>query len=915
MSDTTENAEKKGFHCQSQLSMADALRLKKIGMDLTDCPFSPSLLGLQVTNKSSSKTDSISKPKLQTQTPKTEPKDVMPNLGQPELIPQPFDEGFLRAERYERFEDTPPVKPEEDWRNEKTDFTEEDLKDPIQEAPLLPLIPKAILQRQFRAHCRSNRKTQQIDILAVLRNITQQKYLNRLPKQVKPAWHRQYWVVVDKHPSLERLKPDVQFFCQQLERWLGKEHIRYVFCRRHPQQSFELQHPQSTVSQDQFLEELAHANHQDLNPNTSHRFIILSDLGQYQHQVVGKSRAFEAWLSFGQRCRALGIKPLVWMPFTIKLSHQSLKQDYSLLPWCLYSHQSMPVKPSKRDDRPLSTALAQAGRTIISLLSLVPHIYWTLLRRVCREFFPQFGVSLERWVSRQTCYDVHARFLCLKEEKQARYQRFLECYLRCSPQWAESLFNILVMEMNFHAPVMRVHVLLNYSECFKRLELNVPLTVTRENPETYLKRLVQYLIKHPEQRNATQYTWIHYWSQALMHSQLWSEPAKALWGVLKSQYSDTPYPKRLDPKAMEAYLSPPDETFYCALAWQQGQVQIQRLNQPTEVTGKLRYLGLLPSQREDVVQCCGNTSQQTLHIKDSTVTIEHDEERNGQWQIRSNQAVLSLAWVQKPAWAKHMGSDRYGLFLDLEILGVVQRFRWIPPGEFLMGSPQSEKGRDNYSEGYEGDKILESINYDGERQFVARVSKGYWLADTVCTQALWQAVMGDNPSEFKGDQRPVENVSWDDIQNFLQKLNPQQNHWQLALPSEMQWEYACRAGTQTAYFFGESFNKEHVSFDRSSTEGTLPVKDKTPNAWGLYQMHGNVYEWCQDKFGPYPEGVAQDYQAPSDLPNYRVLRGGSWDDFIPGNLRSAYRYFNAPAYRGSDRGFRLSLGKGVLSPA
>ena len=114
----------------------------------------------------------------------------------------------------------------------------------------------------------------------------------------------------------------------------------------------------------------------------------------------------------------------------------------------------------------------------------------------------------------------------------------------------------------------------------------------------------------------------------------------------------------------------------------------------------------------------------------------------------------------------------------------MQRFRWIQPGSFVMGSPEEENGR-----------------YDDETPHQVNLSQGYWLADTACTQALWQAVMGNNPSQFKGENRPVDSVSWNDVQQFIETLNQQQPGLNLRLPSEAEWEYACRAGTTGAFNF------------------------------------------------------------------------------------------------------------------
>lgn len=192
-------------------------------------------------------------------------------------------------------------------------------------------------------------------------------------------------------------------------------------------------------------------------------------------------------------------------------------------------------------------------------------------------------------------------------------------------------------------------------------------------------------------------------------------------------------------------------------------------------------------------------------------------------------------------WASGWGEDEYGLWMAFTYKGVQQSFRWIEPGSFLMGSPEDEMGRD-----------------DDEDRHEVTLTQGFWIADTAVTQVLWEVVMGkdNNRSRFKDEHRPVENVSWNDAQAFIDKLNNKKAELKLCLPSEAQWEYACRAGTDTPFHFGQNINSEMVNFDgtvpyndgRKSEyrEETVPVRSLPSNAWGLFEMHGNVWEWCLD---------------------------------------------------------------------
>jgi formylglycine-generating enzyme required for sulfatase activity len=251
-------------------------------------------------------------------------------------------------------------------------------------------------------------------------------------------------------------------------------------------------------------------------------------------------------------------------------------------------------------------------------------------------------------------------------------------------------------------------------------------------------------------------------------------------------------------------------------------------------------------------------------------------------------------------WAYDWGEDTYGLWVAFRYRGVRQQLRWIEPGEFMMGSPENEAQRE-----------------DNEIQHQVSISNGFWLADTVCTQALWQAVMGKNPSKFEGEDRPVDSVNWKDAQRFIEKLNAIVPGQGFRLPKEAEWEYACRAGTETPFWFGDQITPEQVNYDGNypyvdGKKGqyrkvTLPVKALTCNGWGLYQMHGNVWEWCQDWYGDYDLNSLVDPTGPAEG-RQRVLRGGSWLSF-GGSMRSAQRFADDPGFRSRECGFRLARGQ------
>lgn len=251
-------------------------------------------------------------------------------------------------------------------------------------------------------------------------------------------------------------------------------------------------------------------------------------------------------------------------------------------------------------------------------------------------------------------------------------------------------------------------------------------------------------------------------------------------------------------------------------------------------------------------------------------------------------------------WAVEWGHDQHGMFMGFGVGDAVQRFRYIPPGRFRMGSPESEPGR---------------WNDEGPRHTV-ELSEGYWLADTPCTQALWVSVMDNNPSQFVDPKHPVENVSWDDCQEFLGRLNDRVPGLNARLPSEAEWEYACRAGTRGPTWVGDLDGEiiarvlDPIAWYEGNSDGrTHPVGNKAVNPLGLYDMLGNVWEWCQDPYGSYDASV--EVESTGSLGRFRVSRGGAWSNRA-WRVRAASRGGDWSRERYGGLGFRLARAQGEI---
>ncbi|HPM81032.1 MAG TPA: SUMF1/EgtB/PvdO family nonheme iron enzyme [Candidatus Anammoximicrobium sp.] len=267
------------------------------------------------------------------------------------------------------------------------------------------------------------------------------------------------------------------------------------------------------------------------------------------------------------------------------------------------------------------------------------------------------------------------------------------------------------------------------------------------------------------------------------------------------------------------------------------------------------------------------------------------------WKWKVPSPPLAVAPFVDAQAKKHQANWASHLQLQSEITNTIgMKLVLIPPGEFQMGSPDAD------ADAKSGEKPQHRV----------RITKAFYLGLYEVTQTEYQQVMGANPSHFKesGETAPVEKVSWDEAVEFCRKLSALAAERAAGrvyrLPTEAEWEYACRAGTATRYCFGEGEGDlgEHAWYSGNSGGKTHQVGEKKPNAWGVYDMHGNLSEWCDDWYGDYITLVEDDPTGPT-AGSYRVIRGGSWIDGAR-LCWSAYRSFTTPEYRYTSLGFRVA---------
>ncbi len=254
-------------------------------------------------------------------------------------------------------------------------------------------------------------------------------------------------------------------------------------------------------------------------------------------------------------------------------------------------------------------------------------------------------------------------------------------------------------------------------------------------------------------------------------------------------------------------------------------------------------------------------------------------------EVKAHIAALEKAKQEEAAKGKQVGLVKSKQEEEAMFAAIEKEMVLVPAGKFMMGSPVSETDRGNR-----------------ETQYEVTLTKPFYMGKYEVTQDQWEGIMGNNPSSrTKGAKLPVTDVSWEDCQEFIKKLNAKTNNG-YRLPTEAEWEYACRAGTSTVYSFGDSLTKSDANIGGGIIKAVGSYK---PNAFGLFDMHGNVWECCEDWFGDYPAGLVIDPKGPATGTSPRVVRGGSFDS--PVSLaRSSMRGVCTPADRVFSQGFRLA---------
>jgi formylglycine-generating enzyme required for sulfatase activity len=768
-----------------------------------------------------------------------------------------------------------------DWYENATLLERDERPDPaaLRRPTHLPLTRWArlwpFLQRVLGCSAASRRP----DLPRLVERLANGAALRRVPLEVRRRWSPRIVVLLDYNRRTWPFRQDFNALCHGLERLHGAAGLAvYELCgapaaRPMVRRDGEAAQPWQWPAADTPV-------------------LVLSDLGCLDTSL----RSRQGWLQFGRRARAAGIAPLALCPAAGVNREPGLAALFGLYAWDRHSRlrRMAAMAPGEAWERALATA-----ESLLTLLAPAVRLEPGLLR-AARYLLPADEADAAAEALAWLHPDLASSTLgaCVREREAV--ERYQTGFAALPADWQTQAVG-LIQRHHAHLPAA-----VRYAEldACARLAPGCLDQDTRAVVRGWYASLAKTRVESPVPTLA-QWAECHWRRQGGL---LWRDnaPLAALWAVSARQRREAGQAVELPPE-----VRPVDVRFFLEgggaqpvrplLLYQQGE-GLWLAGADSAIAGspyaRLDLAGdgvFVQRQDAGLPPLCRHFTLTNLPARLMDMAPETQR-----LELETATEVLTIAGLAKPSWASAMGRDTYGLFAELTFKNAIQRFRWIAPGRFLMGSPENEPER-----------------LDNEAQHPVTLTQGYWLADTACTQALWQAVKGDNPSGFKDDpDHPVENVSWDDVQGFLQRLNAAAPGLNAGLPTEAQWEYACRAGTATPFAFGANITSEQVNYDGGHPyadgakglyrQKTVPVRALPCNDWGLYQMHGNVWEWCLDWYGDYSGGEAVDPAGP-DTGNLRVLRGGSWFNF-GGRARSAYRSRGGPGHRYALLGFRLALG-------
>jgi formylglycine-generating enzyme required for sulfatase activity len=626
--------------------------------------------------------------------------------------------------------------------------------------------------------------------------------------------------------------------------WLDQDRVVTDLKRLYPESGFELAILNEGASSPRIQLPRERAGRSTL-PDPGTIVLVLGDLGCLARQREERGRLMRMWLEWGRQLQANANPAMAIVPCHPNRCGAELARLWTILPWEAVSLAASSFL-SEKDT-------AELTEEVLTRLAFALRVEPQLVRAIRRTFFQgraDAGIESHLWqheafvgrhheaatLDHRSMHSLLPRFFRLKKEERRRIYALVR-ELRRNVYPGVWFSELLALERDVDLGLLDRAELRRAARWYQQRKRHLVTSATVNNPAanepTWFRRVFARL---PESVNR---------------------------GVAAQTLHEIEAVIRPDGEEPPAFLDP-------------------ALLPPTAQSERLIALR---HEGERLVARPFLTDRDGTAIEFETAAEEPHGNLLGLIRTRSGLIKIDETddfWEGQatPPWADAWGRDDFGPWVDLRVEGAKQRLRWIPQGTFWMGSPEDEKGRFPN----EGPRHEETI------------ASGFWMFDTPCTQALWEAVMTENPSKFRGPDRPVESVSWDQCQEFHMRLNERCEGLELRLPSEAQREYACRAGTDMPRY-RENLNEIAWYWDNSKQE-THRVGEKAPNDWGLYDTLGNVLEWCED-------GWTDDYNTKKKAaePAHRVIRGGMWSNHAR-YARAAFRDRVDPSYRSSNLGFR-----------
>jgi len=801
---------------------------------------------------------------------------------------------FFRVEAAAETQPAAPTRPPPD----EPRLTREDLRgQPRAPLPVSPLLAAwSMLSSRLQGVLHAHRPGREPDIGALVLGWARGEYLRRLPRRMRRTWTALAEVWVDRSGRLTPFWHDQDTVVRRLVDLCGAAAIRL------------------RVLDGAWQAELAAWHGELVGPSAvdpAVPVLVLGDLGFF-----GAASDRACWRRTARRLRRDGVRLAALVPCPVRRWDRALARAWNAMPW-----ERLAVAARGTPDARAAVLLRLVAPTALAQPGLL-----RALRRLLPAAEADASTEVDVWRHADVqAADVHG--LVLKAEAAKRWRdRFateVEPPLRADVRRAIDRWHGSWRGEVIHA------------ETLAWISHGLPEPPGRpDEARTFAAKVAATLAADDGAENLAVVThYSRHLTGPLPDQAYTAIPALAtVWSLAYEGVAGARLPSTIDPDKRPTREQPVPR---CCVVRQCGNALVL---DPAAADGAWVGRGpgspvatLTAAKREIWVQRGDNLPpRRTLLAPDTAIALTPGEPI----RLRSDCGEVTLGVWERAPWAVAAGRDRYGLWTAFEVEGVEQRMRWIPPGRFLMGSPPSEAGR---------------WDDEGPQHWVT-ITQGYWLGETPVTQALWRAVMTKNPSRFVSDHRPVEQVSWDDCQEFIRRLNLRLDGLETRLPTEAEWERACRAGTTTATWVGDitlrgqndapeldaiawyggnsgvdfELGNGHDSSDwpekqypDTNKAGTHPVGRKAPNPYGLHDMLGNVFEWCQDAAEdyhghPYTSEPAVDPVSPGQGPS-RVDRGGSWRA-VARFTRAASRCAFPRGGRNDDLGFRLAEGQ-VSAPS